>query len=100
MRGMEAKITKEDIDSLAALSKLSLTSEERDRLVPEIESIVAYVSEIGAVAGELPEHVVGAVKNVLREDTNPHESGMHTEALLSAAPKRKGNYFAVRKILG
>lgn len=100
IRGMAGKITKEDIDALAKLSQIKLSEEERDRFVPEIESIVSYVSEIATVAGELPEHVVGSVKNVLRPDQDPHESGLHTEALLAAAPKRKGNYFQVKKILG
>lgn len=97
---MSAHITPEDIASLAKLSQIELTPEERDRLVPEIESIVSYISEIADVAAELPEHVVGPVHNVLRDDTNPHEGGIHTDALLAAAPARKGNYFSVKKILG
>lgn len=97
---MSAHITPEDIASLAKLSQIELTPEERDRLVPEIESIVSYISEIAGVSAELPEHVVGAVHNVLREDTDPHEGGIHTEALLEAAPARKGNHFSVKKILG
>ncbi len=100
MRGMAEKITKDDIDALAKLSQIKLSPEERDRIVPQIESIISYISEIGAVATDLPPHVVGSVKNVLRPDENPHESGVHTETLLQNAPKRKGNYFLVKKILG
>ena len=93
-------ITEADIESLARLSKLALTAEEKKAYTGDIESILAYISEIQSVAGELPEHVVGKVKNVLRPDTSPHESGIHTEALLGAAPKRKGQYVLVKKILG
>lgn len=100
-RGMKTPtITEADIESLARLSKLAITPEEKKAFTGEIESILTYISEIQSVAGELPEHVVGSVKNVLREDTSPHESGLHTETLLNMAPKRKGEYVLVKKILG
>lgn len=93
-------ITNEDIDALAKLSQIELVPGEREALAGEIESIISYISEVTAVATDLPEHVVGKVHNVLREDVNPHESGLHTETLLAAAPKWKGDYFLVKKILG
>jgi aspartyl-tRNA(Asn)/glutamyl-tRNA(Gln) amidotransferase subunit C len=96
----DKKITAEDIGALAKLSQIEITEDEQNALVPEIESILSYISEISSVAAELPAHVVGAVKNVLREDSDPHESGIHTEALLGAAPSRKENYVQVKKILG
>ena len=37
--------------------------------------------------------------NVMREDENPHESGIYTEILLSAAPARKGNRIAVKQVI-
>ncbi len=35
----------------------------------------------------------------MREDGVGHDSGIHTEALLSAVPAREGNYLKVKKIL-
>lgn len=43
--------------------------------------------------------VFGVGVNVMREDTEPHESGIYTEKLLSAAPQREGQYIKVKKIL-
>ncbi len=36
----------------------------------------------------------------MREDAFPHESGIHTEALLNNAPEREGMFLKVKKILG
>lgn len=43
--------------------------------------------------------VFGVGVNVMREDGEPHESGLYTEKLLSAAPQREGQYIKVKKIL-
>ena len=39
------------------------------------------------------------MRNVMREDANPHESGIYTEKMLEQAPAREGNYIKVKKIL-
>lgn len=92
---------KEDIEHLAKLARIALTDEEKDVFAGEITSILGYVSEVSEIA-ESGAQVkrVGAVFNVMREDANPHEGGLYTEVLLSAAPERDGQYFKVKKILG
>jgi hypothetical protein len=35
----------------------------------------------------------------MRDDTAPHESGIHTEALLSQAPHRAGDRVAVKQVV-
>jgi aspartyl-tRNA(Asn)/glutamyl-tRNA(Gln) amidotransferase subunit C len=95
-------VTKDDVKKLAALSRLSLTDAEMEKLQGEITSILAYIDTIQKV--ELPEVPAGTVyldiENVMRDDTNPHEPGAFTEDLLKQAPKRDGNYLKVKKILG
>ncbi len=41
----------------------------------------------------------GGEVNVMREDTNPHESGKFSEAILKNAPSREENYLKVKKIM-
>ena len=41
----------------------------------------------------------GTLRNVLREDKEPHESGQFTESILSEAPGKERGYFKVKKIL-
>jgi Asp-tRNA(Asn)/Glu-tRNA(Gln) amidotransferase C subunit len=65
-----------------------------------MDSILNYVEQVQKVSKDLgSERKAGLLRNVMREDNNPHESGIFTEVLLSAAPKRDGQYLKVKKIL-
>ena len=91
----------EDIAHLAALARIEVSEAEQEKLKADIEAIVAYVSDITAVSGadSAPGTRNDAEVNVFRDDGEPHESGMHTEALLAEAPQREGKYVKVKKIL-
>lgn len=95
-------ISADDVRKLAVLGRLSLTEEEITKLQGEIESIVAYVDVVQKVA--LPEGSTSSahldIRNVMREDVNPHETGMYTESLLAQAPRREGDLLKVKKMIG
>ena len=92
---------KKDIEHLATLSRIELTEKEKERLAGDITHILEYVSAVDEIVAETGiEKRVGALSNVMREDTDPHEPGMYTEELLNAAPERDGRYVKVKKILG
>ena len=40
-----------------------------------------------------------ALRNIMRADENPHESGKYTEKLLKAAPARDGDRVAVKQVI-
>jgi len=88
-----------EIEKLAALARIEVSSEEKESLRNEINAILEYVKQIQAVSGTEGEKETGILMNVLREDTNPHLSGVFTEAILDEVPKREGNYVKVKKIL-
>ena len=95
-------INTQDIEKLAKLARISVTEEEKGGLVKEIGSILAYVDEIKKVTKTSKEdksEEIGVVYNVMREDSNPHQSGIDTEKILNEAPKREGDYLKVKKIL-
>lgn len=90
---------KADIRALADLARLELSDAEVAKLEGEIPGIIAFVQEIQQVSAELPRAVSPAHRNVTRPDAAPHESGLYTEALLSAAPNRVGNQIAVKQVV-
>lgn len=94
-------ISEDDVRKLAGLARLALTDEEVKKMQTEISSIIAYVDVIQKV--ELPATPDPSpyleLENVLREDVNPHESGIFTDALVEQFPKKDGNYLEVKKIL-
>lgn len=92
---------RKDIEHLAKLSRIAVSDVEADALAKDTTSILGYVSEIEEIAGSTEgEKRVGALFNVMREDSNPHEPGAYTEDLLNLAPERAGQYVKVKKILG
>jgi aspartyl-tRNA(Asn)/glutamyl-tRNA(Gln) amidotransferase subunit C len=92
-------ITVKDIEKLAELARISVNDAEKNSLVKEIDSILAYVAEVNE-AGKIPqERKMSPVRNVLRPDENPHEPGLYTEKILREAPQRLENYLKVKKII-
>lgn len=87
-----------DVKALASLARLEVSDEELVRLEKEIPGILSFVEQIQKAAGDVPQKTP-SLRNVMRQDTNPHEGGLHTETLLSAAPSREGNYVAVKQVL-
>ena len=88
------------MEKLAALSRLALNEEEKKDLWKDIDGILNYVSEIQKVSST-PDigKRVGMLKNVMREDGDPHPGGLFTKEILAEAPRREGNYISVKKIL-
>jgi aspartyl-tRNA(Asn)/glutamyl-tRNA(Gln) amidotransferase subunit C len=92
-------ISAKEIERLAELARIEVDEEETQSLAKDIEAILGYVTLVQKVAGETGEPEKPALVNVLREDANPHESGIYTDALLSVAPEKEGGYVKVKKIL-
>ncbi len=92
-------ISRDDIKKLANLSRVKLTNEDEERFTKEVDSILGYVAQIQEFEGEGLTRGNERNKNALREDGNPHESGINTEAILAEAPQREGQYLKVKKIL-
>jgi len=89
-----------DIDALAMLARLEIPQNEKAALAAEIPAILSFVEAIQKVSAETNvEPVAGEHRNIMREDTNPHEPGMYTEELLAAAPEREGSYVKVKQVI-
>jgi len=91
-------ITTDEIKHLAKLARIELSEEEAGKMTSEIDSILGYVGQVASVTGDAGK-IVPPLRNVMREDLITHEKGEYTEAILSNAPSREGNYLKVKKIL-
>ncbi len=87
-----------DIKKLAELSRISVSDEEIKQLEQEIPEILAFVEQITEAGGEVSKET-GEHYNSMREDSEPHESGMYTKEMLDAMPDEKNGYLRVRKII-
>ena len=95
---------KEKIQNLAKLARIELKDEEAGELTREFGSILDYVGEVKRVAtrtgatGKTDKNDFH-LRNILRKDEEPHETGLYTKELLEQAPAKNNNYIKVKKIL-
>ncbi len=89
---------KVDVAALAKLARIEITEAEIAKLEAEIPEILAFVETIQK-ANVGKEASAPTLRNVVRADENPHESGIYTERLLAAAPARTGNRIAVKQVI-
>ena len=87
-----------DVKALAALARLEISDDEVAKLEKELPNILAFVEVVQKVAADAPS-ITPALRNVMRADEKPHESGTYTEKLLAAAPETKGNRVVVNQVI-
>jgi aspartyl-tRNA(Asn)/glutamyl-tRNA(Gln) amidotransferase subunit C len=89
-----------DIEKLAKLSRIELTQEEKEKLLKEVDPILGYVAQLKEVISSIGEEKkAGELRNVMREDSNPNETGKNTKDIVTDMPESKDNYLKVKKIL-
>lgn len=90
----------EEVLKLAKLARIGVSAEEAESLSHEFEAILGYVGQVKTITNEelriTNEH---SLRNIMRDDTNPHESGIYTDAVLENAPAKERGYIKVKKIL-
>jgi aspartyl-tRNA(Asn)/glutamyl-tRNA(Gln) amidotransferase subunit C len=89
---------KVDIKALAKLARLEVSDEELVRLEKEIPAILGFVETIQKVATDSAAHDP-SLRNVMREDANPHEGGKYTDDLLAAAPAQRDSHVVVKQVI-
>ena len=95
-------MNREKVLKLAKLARIKLSDTEAESLSHEFEAILNYVGEVKNIskadslklkADSFP------IRNVMREDGEPHKSGLYTGKILKEAPGTQGGYIKVKKIL-
>ena len=93
-------ITDETIEYVAALAKLDLTDEEKERAKKDLGNIIGYVDTMNQLdtTGIEPMSHVFPVNNVFREDVVTNGDG--SSDTLANAPLMKEQSFKVPKTIG
>ncbi len=92
--------TREEVQKLAALARISIKESELDTFTKEFDAILAYVGQLEKLEidtktkSELP-----ALRNVMREDVDAHAGGKYTETLAEQFPAREGDALVVKQII-
>lgn len=93
-------ISKEQVEHIARLARIELTEEEKERFTKELSSVLDYVNQLNKVDTSKTEGIsqVTGLENIIREDIEDKIRDKRCK-LLNEAPKRKGDYIQVPKIL-
>ena len=90
----------EDVKKLAALARIRVADADLERFTKEFDAILAYVGQLEELQVDTKgKKVPPPVRNVMREDGEPHEPGIYTENLAAQFPDRDGDYLRVKQII-
>ena len=92
--------TTEEVKKLAALARIKIGEAELEKFTSEFDAILAYVGQLESL--EIPSDLAGekvALRNVMREDGEPHAAGKYTEKIAAQFPVREGDYLEVKQII-
>lgn len=92
-------ISSEDIKKLGALARITVSEAEAKSLAVDAEAILGYVSQVGEATAGGEEDAHMSLTNVMREDGEPHETGLYTKDILENAPRTEDGYIVVRKVI-
>ena len=87
-----------DVKALAELARLEVSDDELARLSRQLPDILGFVQAIESAPTEGVSDTP-SIENVMRADTDPHESGLHTEEILAAAPQAKNGRVVVKQVI-
>ena len=93
------KISKEEIEHIAVLARLSLSDEEKGLFGPQLSGILDYMEKLNELDTEGIEptsHVI-ALSNVMRDDTG--KDSIPREDALMNAPSHTDEFYRVPKII-
>ncbi|WP_346356268.1 Asp-tRNA(Asn)/Glu-tRNA(Gln) amidotransferase subunit GatC [Azotosporobacter soli] len=93
------KITRQDVENVALLSRLEFSDAELDRFTGQMDAILEYAQVLNQVdvEGVEPTAHVLPLKNVMRKDEC--KPSLSRELALSNAPEQEDGYFKVPKII-
>ncbi len=59
-------LTKEEVEKLAELSRISLSDEEKDSIRKDIDGILSYIDQIKEASGDMEQNQKPEQRNVAR----------------------------------
>lgn len=89
----------DDVRKLAALARIELKDAEIEKFSNEFESVLAYVGQIESLDVSKAGKARPPIRNVFREDGEPHAAGAYTAKLTEQFPEHEGNALVVKQII-
>jgi aspartyl-tRNA(Asn)/glutamyl-tRNA(Gln) amidotransferase subunit C len=94
------KLTKQEVEHIAALARLELTEKEKEKFATQLSSILGYVEKLKKVdlSKVLSTAQVTGLQNVTRPDEVKRCDEETMKKLVTAAPESVGNLVKVKAV--
>lgn len=97
-------VSKQDVAKIASLARIKTSDEEIERMVPELNGILAWVEQLGEVDVTGIEPMSAVIPNTLRlrddvVDADPLTGGGKRDDVLANAPAAEHGFFGVPKVI-
>lgn len=89
-----------EVKKLAALARIRVEDADLDQFTKEFDAILAYVGQLAQL--DLPQSSLEGkplLRNVMREDGEPHAPGIYTTKLVEQFPAHEGDALSVKQII-
>ncbi|QKG70207.1 MULTISPECIES: Asp-tRNA(Asn)/Glu-tRNA(Gln) amidotransferase subunit GatC [Erythrobacter] len=97
-------VTREEVAKIASLARIKMGDAELERMVPELNGILAWVEQLGEVDVSGVEPMTAVIPNHLRlrddvVDADPKTGGGRRDDVLANAPAAEHGFFGVPKVI-
>lgn len=92
-------VDKDTVNKIARLSRIAISDEEAEKMVGELNGILAWVEQLGEVDVTGVEPMTAVIPNHLRLRDDVVADGDVREKVLANAPAREGSFFGVPKVI-
>lgn len=92
-------VDKQTVQKIASLSRIALTDEQCEAMVPELNNILGWVEQLGEVDCSKVEPMTAVIPNKLRLRADEVTDGGVRDKVLANAPVAEHGFFAVPKVI-
>ncbi|MXP13402.1 Asp-tRNA(Asn)/Glu-tRNA(Gln) amidotransferase subunit GatC [Altererythrobacter confluentis] len=97
-------VDKQTVAKIASLARIRMDDDELERMVPELNNILAWVEQLGEVDCSGVEPMTAVIPNTLRlradvVDADPLTGGGIRDKVLANAPAPEHGFFGVPKVI-
>jgi aspartyl-tRNA(Asn)/glutamyl-tRNA(Gln) amidotransferase subunit C len=92
-------VTNADVRHIAKLARLAMSDDEIEAMVPELNSILGWVEQLGEVDTDGVDPLTAVISNTLRLRDDKVTDGDCRDDVLANAPVAEHGFFAVPKVI-
>lgn len=92
-------VDKDIVNKIARLSRIAISEQEAEKMVGELNGILAWVEQLGEVDVTGVEPMTAVIPNTLRLRDDVVTDGNIRDKVLANAPAKEGVFFGVPKVI-